>query len=320
MGKKVFFFFRIFVTAAILFALFKFIPYKKLIAVYQDSRKIYLFLGLAVFSLCQIIAIFRWRFLLSSLGIRISYKEALCSSLCGLFLNLFFPSFVAGDVFRSFSISCRYGNTGKIASSVFMDRFSGGIILTLISLLAFIAGRNMIPGKGVVIALFTLCSITGFLALVIFSKSFFLFLMKIFKRSSLREKLVSFHDKLYFFKNNPGIFIKSLFFSFFIQILAVLGFFIISRAFDVKISIICFLVIVPIVTAIALIPITIAGAGTREASLVYFFSLVGVEKSVSLGISLLNLIFLIFMGIVGGVFYVSVYHRWLQSHLSHNKP
>ena len=320
MKEKIFFFFRIFVTAAILLALFKFIPYKKLIDVYRDSEKVYLFLGIAVFFLCQIIAIFRWRFLLSSLGIHISYKEALCSSLCGLFLNLFFPSSVAGDVFRSFSISCRHGNAGKIASSVLMDRFSGGIALTLISLLAFIAGRNMILGEGIAAALFALCVIAGFTALVIFSKSFFLFLVKVFKRKSLKEKLVSFHDKLYFFKNNPGIFIKSLFFSFFIQVLTVLGFFIISRAFDVKISLVYFLIVVPIVTAIALIPITIAGAGTREASLVYFLSLVGVEKSVSLGISLVNLIFMVFIGIIGGIFYVSVYHRWLQSHLSRNKP
>ena len=320
MGKKVFFFFRIFVTGAILFALFKFIPYKKLVDVYRDSQKIYLFLGLTVFFLCQIIAIFRWRFLLSSLGVHISVKEALCSSLCGLFLNLFFPSSVAGDVFRSFSISCRHGDTGKVASSVLMDRFSGGIALTLISLLAFIGGRKMIPGEEIGVALLALCGIAGFSALIIFSKSFFLFLVKIVKRKPLKEKLVSFHDKLYFFKNNPRVFIKSLFFSFSIQSLIILGFFIISRAFDVKIGIIYFLIIMPIVIAIALIPITIAGAGTREASLVYFFSLVGVEKSVSLGISLLNLIFLIFMGIIGGIFYVSVYHRWLQSHLSCNKP
>lgn len=321
MRKKVFFFVRVLVTGAILFALFKLVPYKKLIVVYQDSKKFYLLLGFAIFVLGQIISIFRWRFLLFSLGINISVKEAFCSSFCGLFLNLFFPSFVAGDVFRSFSISYRYGDAGKVASSVLMDRFSGGIALTLVSLLAFIAGRNIIPGEEVAVALFALCGIAGFSTLIIFSKSFFLFFMKVFKRnSSLRKRLVSFHDKLYFFKNNPKVFIKSLFFSFPVQILMVLGFFVVSLAFSVEISIVYFLIVVPIISAIALIPITIAGAGTREASVVYFFSLVGIEKSVGLGISLLNLIFLISMSIMGGIFYVSVYHRWLQSHPRGSKP
>ncbi|NQT28727.1 MAG: flippase-like domain-containing protein, partial [Candidatus Omnitrophica bacterium] len=102
MKAKIFFLFRLLVTAAILFALFKFVPYEKLVSVYKDSKKGYLALGFSIFFLCQVIGIFRWRFILSSLGINISIREAFYSCFCGLFLNLFFPSFVAGDVFRSF--------------------------------------------------------------------------------------------------------------------------------------------------------------------------------------------------------------------------
>jgi hypothetical protein len=64
---------------------------------------------------------------------------------------------------------------------------------------------------------------------------------------------------------------------------------------------------------IALVPITIAGAGLREGAVVYFFTLIGIAKQISLGISLLNLAFTIFVGLCGGIFYVTVYHRWLQS-------
>jgi len=308
---------RVLVTVVILFALFKFIPYEKLIEVYKDSRKSYLLLGFFIFFLCLIIGIFRWKFLLSSLGINISVREAFYSSFCGLFLNLFFPSFVAGDVFRGFCISHRHGDTGKVASSVLMDRFSGAIALTLIALFAFIVGRGIIPSEEIAISLVILCAIVGFSSLVIFSKSFFRFLARVFKRKPrLEEKLISFHDKLYFFKSNPKVFAKSLLFSLPIQLLMPTGFFIISRAFDVNVGAIYFFIVVPIITAVALIPITIAGAGTREASAVYFFSLVGIEKSVGLGISLLNLFFLISMSIIGGIFYVTVYHRWLHSKLN----
>jgi len=318
---KIFFLFRLLVTAAIILALFKFIPYEKLVLVYKDSQKGYLVLGFFIFFLSLIIGIFRWRFLLSSLGINISVREAFYSYFCGLFLNLFFPSFVAGDVFRSFCISRRHGDTGKVASSVLMDRFSGGIALTLVALFAFILGRSIVPNEGVVVALILLCTIAGFLFLVIFSKSFFRFLARAFKsKPHIEEKLISFHDKLYFFRNNPKIFAKSFLFSFPIQLLLPIGFFITSRAFDVNLGIIYFFIATPIIAAVALIPITIAGAGTREASAVYFFSLVGVKPSIGLGISLINLIFLISMGIIGGIFYVSVYHRWLQPRLSDKRP
>ena len=320
MKGKIFLLFRLLVTAAILLALFKFVPYEKLVSVYRDSKRVYLVLGFFIFFLCQIIGIFRWKFLLSSLGVNISIRETFYSYFCGLFLNLFFPSFVAGDVFRSFCISYRHGDTGKIASSVLMDRFSGATALTVVALFAFIFGRNIVPSEGVAVALLLLCAITGFLSLVIFSRSFFRFLARVFKpKLRLEEKLISFHDKLYFFKNNPKVFAKSFLFSLPIQLLMPAGFFIISRAFDVNLGAIYFFIVVPIITAIALIPITIAGAGTREASAVFFFSLVGIEKSIGLCISLLNLIFLISMGIIGGIFYVSVYHKWLHSHPQRNK-
>lgn len=139
--------------------------------------------------------------------------------------------------------------------------------------------------------------------------------MKVFKKDSLlKKKLVAFHDELYFFKENPKIFIKSLFFSFPIQFLTATGFFIISKAFGVKIGIIYFLTLVPIIMAITLIPITIAGVGTREASAVYFLSLIGVGKSIGLGISLVHLVFMIFTSVIGGIIYVSIYHRRLQSY------
>jgi len=165
--------------------------------------------------------------------------------------------------------------------------------------------------------LFILCAITSFSFLVIFSKSFFRFLVKIFKKKPRFEaRLISFHDKLYFFKKNPKVFAKSFLFSLPIQLLGVVAFVVISKAFGLSLNFIYFFIVIPIITAIVLVPITIAGAGTREASIVYFFSLVGIEESVSMGISLVNLIFVISMGIIGGIFYVSIHHRWFQSHLS----
>jgi hypothetical protein len=319
--KKLFFIFRLIITASILIALFKFVPYKKIVNVYKNSSKIYLVLGGCLFFLSYVVALLRWKFLLSSLKIKVSLREVSYSFFCGLFFNLFFPSFVAGDVFRAFSISYRHGHPGKVASSILMDRFSGSAALMLVAVISFLLGRNLIHDKTVILSLALLLGIVSFVSLVIFSKTFFLFLMKIFKKQSrLRKKVLSFHEHLYFFKKNPAVFFKSLIFSFPVQVLTPLGFFVASKGFHLDIGVIYFLMLVPIVGAIALIPITIAGAGTREASAVYFFSLIGIDKSIGLGISLLNLIFMVVMGILGGILYVSVYHRWFQSRPSDKKP
>ena len=262
---------------------------------------------------CNVLGAFRWRFLLSSLGLNISVREALYAFFSSLFFNLFFPSFVAGDVFRGFSISYRYGQTKKVASSVLMDRFSGATALVLVALISFIAARGLIPLKDVALPLGLLCLLLIASSAIIFSRRVFSFLVKILKKESpLKKKLVSFHDQLYFFRQNPSVFVKSLLFSFPIQIISALSFWVVSKAFSLTLGPMYFLILVPIVMAIALIPITIAGAGTREAAALYFFSLLGIDKGTALSISLLNLFFLVALGILGGIIYVSVYHRWLQ--------
>ncbi|UCC95738.1 MAG: flippase-like domain-containing protein [Candidatus Omnitrophota bacterium] len=315
LNRKVFFIFRILVSFALLFALFKFVPYRQLKEIYRDSHKIYILLGFVIFFFLHIIGVGRWRCILLSLGIKVRWREALYAFFSGLFFNLFFLSFVAGDTFRGFGLSHRYGNLKGIASSVLMDRLSGAVALNCVALISFLIGRHLLPQREVLFALILLSLIIGGAALIIFSKTFFSCMLVIFKKESFfKKQLMTFHDQLYFFRQHPKAFMRTLAYSFPIQLLTPLSFFVVSKAFGLQLPILYFFIVVPIVCAIALIPITIAGAGTREAATVYFFSLVGVAKSIGLGISLLNLVFIIILGILGGVLYVSVYHRWLQPH------
>lgn len=313
MKKKILVFIRFLVTIAIFFVLFKLVPYKQLVALYQNSHKGYLFLALAVFVINYFIGIFRWKFLLSSLGLAIPVKELFCVYFSGLFLNLFFPSFVAGDIFRGASIGYRYGDGNKVASSILMDRFSGSSAVALVAMAAAYIGRNIVEKEqSIFICLSVLCLLIGIIALFIFTKSFFRFsLFLAGKRALVRAKLISFHEQLYFFKRKPQIFFTSLLFSLPLQLMTVIGFYVASKAFLVDTHIFYFFIIVPIVAAIATVPITPAGAGTREAAAVYFFSLIGLERSVSLGISLVNFISVILMGLLGGIVYVSLYHRYI---------
>jgi hypothetical protein len=323
--EKVLFFSRLIASLAILVWLLIFVfkenPYERLVELYQDSHKIYLILGFLIFCVSVFLGVGRWRFLLSCLGIKISLREAFYAYFCGLFLNLFFPSFVAGDLFRGFSISYRHGDLKKAASSVIMDRFNGGVALVSLAIVSFAFAGGALRTGVVAFPLLFLCFICGIVSLAIFSKSFFRLMVTILKPyPSIHGKLIRFHEQLYFFRKNPKAFFATLAFSYVIHILTVLGFYTISRAFGVDINFLYFLILIPLIMAIAVVPITIAGAGTREASAVYFFSLLGIDKSIGLGISLVNLLFMIAASIAGGVVYVSVYHRWFQRVPSDTRP
>lgn len=314
MNKKVVLILKIIISIGLLFVITRLVPYGKLVDIYANSKKIYIYLGFLAFFLCLILGGFRWWFLLLALNIKVSLKEAMLAFFSSYSFNLIFPSFVAGDIFRGFTVSSRYGELKKVASSVLMDRFSGSAGLALIVIFSLIIGKEYIfSHQEVLYSLAVYCFITAIVSLYIFSKTIFMFSLRVLKKGSpLKEKMISFHDQLYFFRNNLGAFMLSLLFSISSQILTILSFFITSKAFALNVEFIYFLILVPIIAVAAIIPITIAGAGTRETAAIYFFSLAGIEKSIGLGISLLNLAFYIVVGVLGGLVYVSIYHRRLQ--------
>jgi len=80
--------FKLFVSFAILFVLFKLVPYKELIDVYKKSQKLYIYLSFLVFLLTFVISVFRWQFLLHALNVKVSTKDASSSTFSGLFFNL----------------------------------------------------------------------------------------------------------------------------------------------------------------------------------------------------------------------------------------
>lgn len=310
--KRIFFILRVLVGLGIIFALFKFIPYYKLIQLYRDSNKCYIILALIGFVLTHILGIYRWQFVLFSLGLRLHFKELFYSFLSSLFFNLFFPSLLAGDIFRSAAINYRHKNSFKIISSVVMDRFSGGFALSAVSLVAFIFGWSLIKEKDVLLAIIIFLATSIIFISLFFNKLFLNFLDRHLKKGFLKKKIKNLYDELFFFRENPKIFAKSLIYSSAIQILTCLVFYLLSKAFFLNINIIYFFIFVPIIMFIAVIPVTVAGIGTREAAVVYFLSKVGVDRSVALGISLAILFLIIFMGLLGGIMYVVVYHRWLE--------
>lgn len=321
MQKRVIFLIRLLVTVSIFFAFFKFIPYQKIIELYADADKFLLILAFLVFWLSLIVAVARWRFLLLVLKIKATFREIIYSYFSGLFLNLFFPSLVAGDLFRAYSISSRHSRKEEVISSILMDRFSGIVALTLIALAGFSFLEHPFKHQDVLLCLLVLFLAVIFLLFIIFSRSFFKFFFRIFKKRTLfYQKLLSLHRQLYFFREKPFIFCRVLIYSLIIQFLVPIGFFLASLAFGLSLHPIIFFAVIPIVMVAAFIPLTIAGAGTREALTVYFLSGYGVASSVSLGIALVNLIYTVTAGILGGVAYVAVYHRWLQPGSQNREP
>jgi len=312
MKNKLFFALRLLVAVALIVALFKLVPYQALVGILKHAKKEYILYGFLIYLVSNFLAVMRWRYILKWLGIKIKKSEAFMAFFSGLFFNLFFPSFIAGDVFRAGIISYRHGKLKKSASSVFMDRFSGSVSLAIVASCAAFAGIKKHISPHILSAIFLLLIIVAATTVIIFSRRVFTFLLKIVPSEKLRVQVTKFHDELYLFREHPHAFFICMVVSAFIHLFTCLCFYVTGFAFGLTISFVDYLIVVPIVMSVALIPVSIAGVGTREAASVYFFSMVGVDKPVALSLSLINLASVIFISLIGGVIYLLVYHKVIQ--------
>jgi uncharacterized membrane protein YbhN (UPF0104 family) len=211
-------------------------------------------------------------------------------------------------------VTSRFKDSNKVVSSLVIDRVSGGIAITLLVAFFSLLGRHLLPEPELwwaigIVVLFGIVIIFS-----IFNKSFFLIMEKISGfNPSLRQWLKKSHQEFQSLRQKPSIFLKTLFyFSLPVQCINILSFMCLAEAFSVSLNPLYFFIFIPIVTVVVVLPISIAGIGTRELAMVYFFSKVGVERSVSLGISLLSFAFFVIVSLLGGMIYVVVYHRWLE--------
>jgi len=311
-----FVFLRIFVGLSLVFVIFKLIPYQELIDHLKKTNLYILGLAFSLFFSTHLLGVLRWKVILKTLNLNVKFKELFFLFFSGLFLNLIFPSLIAQDIFRGGLLSYKQPDSlRKITASLVIDRFSGFLALTLIVLASFSLGGRLVRNRVITFSVLILTILMLFSLLFIGSRQFFrMFLVFLGKAERLKERLTDFHNCLYVFRKKPFSFLKIFSISLIIQSLGVVVFYIVGLSFGLRVNFLFYFILIPIVMVVANLPLTSAGLGTREFTMVYFFSKIGVEKSLALGISLANFFFIVILGLLGGVLYVTFYSRRLQSY------
>jgi hypothetical protein len=122
--------------------------------------------SLAVVGGGQLLCAWRWRVVLSAMGMRMSYGEVLQQYLIGLFFGNLMPTAVGGDAAKVYYLGRRAGFV-QVGASVFVDRFLGFFWLATIG--AILAWSTAAPSSMFVLNrnLLTLFSLAFLAALVV---------------------------------------------------------------------------------------------------------------------------------------------------------
>ncbi len=312
---------RIAISVVLLVFLFKFnhIDVHDVFGMIKSADKPLLAAAFFVFLLTYVVGFIRWYMLLWSAGIRLPVGRVIVSFSGGNFFSLFLPSTIGGDLTRSIDLGAHTKKPREIVATVFVDRLSGFVGLTLVALASLCLGWGFV--KGYMFVLVAIGVITGLLAvllLVLFNR--FLYdkintYLSAPDAGRIREILQSLHHEIHIFRERTGIIIPNVLCSVIIQIIIPLSSFLIAYAMGVRINFTYFLIFLPIIGAVSMLPVSIGGLGLRENSTVLLFAHAGMDRHLALGMSLLNFFFMVASSAIGGLIYVfGIRYRRLQRH------
>ncbi|MBA7564597.1 hypothetical protein ES708_06260 [subsurface metagenome] len=282
--------------------------FQSIIGILKSSGKVLLLLSLSTHVFGIWITAVRWKVLLSTQKVRLSTGTLTVTVLIGYFFNNFLPTSIGGDVFRTYDASKKANiPLSTSASVIIVERFSGVVSAVTYAVAALFLGFTAIGNQSVIIPIVIFFVITVILAFLIINPSVFR-LDKISNKFKfmlkLRRKLSNVYKTLMSFKKYKLVLIKALVFSFLLQFAVILNYYLAARALGIDLTLAAFIFIVPVVSTITMIPISIGGIGIRENSLVFIMVAMGIANEKAFLCSLLILFMLILIGMVGGIAYI----------------
>lgn len=238
-----------------------------------------------------IIRSLRWRAILSALGINISKIDSINLHWLGTFVGIITPGRF-GELIKVYFLKNKGYNTFRSFFSIILDRFFDIFVLLFLGLLVFFFFLKEASIYIIVLGLILLLIII-FIFLLIDQRSF---ISKFFSRIIQKIFPVDFADYSRFtfsklWQGIKGLKKKEVIYFLIYLIISWFSYFlvryILTLSMDLSLSFIDITIISVLVTLVTILPISIAGLGTREAAFIYLFGLFGLTMEIALLFSLL---------------------------------
>jgi uncharacterized protein (TIRG00374 family) len=253
------------------------------------------------------ITAFRWQTLLKTQGVRLSILSLSSSTLVGQFFNNFLPTSIGGDVYRAYDVTKKSDFPMSSSISVLVvERLSGIIASAVFAAAALFLGFTAIGGISIVIPILIFLAISILIFFLILNPNI-LGLHKLAKKIRFLQKILDKLDNVYntflSFKNYKWTLVRVIFYSLTLQFAVIINYWFASRSLGIPLNLSVFIFIVPVVSIISMLPISLGGIGVREGSLVFLMVSLGAQNAKAAMCSLLLFAMLLVMGIIGGLIY-----------------
>lgn len=326
MKKTVLMLLKIVVSLGILVYIFtKVIDIRHLWANLREADIYYIIAGILFYFLVQTLSAWRWYLLVKPQGIEISFLKILAFYFLGMYFNFFLPSAIGGDVFKVYYLNKETGRLSASTASVFFDRDIGmGGLLLVATAVSTLAGTKTHGDTGILLA-----PVFGLICVAFIAANLALFyrptynllhkLLTIFRLKEADEKIQRLFDSVNAYRGRWGLIAMAMLMSVGVQVGCVFVNMLAADAIGMhtRNGWIDYLVLIPTIGLIGMIPLSMNGTGWREASYIILFSLVidsiggdtnpsdPQKQTAAATLSLLWFAILVITSLPGGIVYVA---------------
>jgi uncharacterized protein (TIRG00374 family) len=270
-------------------------------------------LAICLAAAAMVINVGRWQLMLRGQSAKAPLPSLIRLYLVGMFFNNVLPSRLGGDVVRAYGASLIATTKTRSAAAVIMDRLVGAFSVLVIGMMAIGLSASRLPE---IYRSFTvLCFAVSLLVLG-------LMLYRNERLSKLRSRLLSLSDLSVFgFKIRPrfeaaidalrsysrmrGVVAQGFLISLVANGFSIFNLYLYARAVQADVGFGDVATIAPIILAVGLLPISINGIGTIEATFMLLFGTLGVDAHVSIVMAILRRLALLVLSLAGGVLYAA---------------
>ena len=313
MKKTLFLVLKLVVSLGILAYIFlRVVDIGKLWAELRTANPLFFAAAVLAYFMVQGLSAWRWHVLLKPQGIDVPFRRVLAYYFLGMYFNFFLPSAIGGDVVKVYYLNKETKQLSASTTSVFFDRDIGMGGLVLIALVtALLADPSHMKINGVpLVPAFALITLGFLLAnLAIFYRPTYNLLhrlLSLFKMKKVDEKIERLFTSVNVYRNRKGLIVATLLMSFGVQIGCALVNLLAAKAIGLdKAGWADYLVFIPAIGLISMIPISVGGTGIREAAYILMFASIGVPEHQALALSILWLGVIAITSLPGGIVYIA---------------
>ena len=293
---------KLLVSLGLFILIFRAVHIREVLEVVRSLNPWLLVPALTLQILSALVAALRWYMIMRELDFRETAGFYIRSYFKGTFFNQALPTSIGGDALRVLEAAKVGGGKREAFYGVFIDRIVGLLGLLLLNLIA-IFSKPVFLEQGYPAVHYTIIA----MALFGFAGVFVLTLLGDVKWLAGNRITKLIHDLSHrirtVYRSGRTITLQTAL-SVIIHLLSMMTVYLIGRSIGLDYGLLIYLVVVPPVILLTIVPISLAGWGVRETGMVGLFLLIGAEKAEVLSMSLIYGLMLVAASMPGMYFFL----------------